>query len=508
MELVEGETLAARVRRDGPLKLELALEIAIQTTRALMAAAAQNLIHRDLKPGNIMLTAGNAATTELEVKVIDFGLAKAIADAGGEMDLTHGEFVGTPSFASPEQFGTGPVDARSDIYSLGATLWFALTGLPPHSGKTIEEIRERQTRDDLPIAQLVARKVPEPVVKLLRSTLAIDPSKRSASARELMEALESCRRKIGDRVGFFYKVAALIAVVATVATTLFMLQVNRQKITSAAPANIAPSAAALTALPEKSIAVLPLENLSPEKENEFFAAGVHDDLLSDLAKIKELKVISRTSVMQYKSSTTRNLKEIAQQLSVNNVVEGSVRRSGDRVRVSVQLIDARNDTHLWAEHYDRDVADVFTVQTEIAQQIANQLKANLSPAEKAAIAERPTSDLVAYAYYAKAREINIYGNWEGAENEKAANQKVELLEKAVQHDLNFALAYCELAKTQVDFGKAVDDTEYPKHLELAKKAAETALRVRPDSGEAHLEFARYYFYAFDYDRSRDELAIV
>src|SRR5437667_3766801 len=186
MELVEGETLAARVRRDGPLKVELTLEIAIQITRALMAAAAQNLIHRDLKPGNIMLTAGNAATTELEVKVIDFGLAKAIADAGGEMDLTHGEFVGTPSFASPEQFGTGPVDARSDIYSLGATLWFALTGLPPHSGKTIEESPQHQTRDDLPIAQLVARKVPEPVVKLLRSTLAIDPSKRSASARELM----------------------------------------------------------------------------------------------------------------------------------------------------------------------------------------------------------------------------------------------------------------------------------------------------------------------------------
>ena len=423
MELVEGETLAARVRRDGPLKVELALEIAIQTTRALMAAAAQNLIHRDLKPGNIMLTAGNAATTELEVKVIDFGLAKAIADAGGEMDLTHGEFVGTPSFASPEQFGTGPVDARSDIYSLGATLWFALTGLPPHSGKTIEEIRERQTRDDLPIAQLVARKVPEPVVKLLRSTLAIDPSKRSASARELMEALESCRRKIGDRVGFFYKVAALIAVVATVATTLFMLQVNRQKITSASTTNIAPSAAALTALPEKSIAVLPLENLSPEKENEFFAAGVHDELLSDLAKIKELKVISRTSVMQYKSGTTRNLKEIAQQLSVNNVVEGSVRRSGDRVRVSVQLIDARNDTHLWADHYYRAVADVFAVQTEIAQQIADQLKANLSPTEKAAIAERPTADLVAYAYYTKAKEIDIYTNWEGRKMKKPRTKK-------------------------------------------------------------------------------------
>src|SRR5205809_812493 len=508
MELVEGETLAARVRRDGPLKVELALEIAIQTTRALMAAAAQNLIHRDLKPGNIMLTAGNAATTELEVKVIDFGLAKAIADAGGEMDLTHGEFVGTPSFASPEQFGTGPVDARSDIYSLGATLWFALTGLPPHSGKTIEEIRERQTRDDLPIAQLVARKVPEPVVKLLRSTLAIDPSKRSASARELMEALESCRRKLANRIGVFYKLAALIAVVAIVATTFFTLRVNRQKITSASAGNIALSAAAPTALPRKSIAVLPFENLSADPENAFFAGGVQDEILTDLSKIAELKVISRTSVMQYKSGIARNLKEIAQQLGVNNVVEGSVSRASNKVRVSVQLIDARTDTHLWAEHYDRDVADVFAVQTEIAEQIANQLQAKLSTAEKAAIAERPTADPVAYAYYTKAKEIDIYSNWEGAENEKAANQKVELLEKATQRDPNFALAYCALAKAQLDL----------ENFELAKKAAETALRLRPDLAESHLALARYYWLAPDsilgvdreaaYALARDELAIV
>jgi serine/threonine protein kinase len=133
------------------------------------------------------------------VKIIDFGLAKAITDAGGEMDLTQGEFVGTPSFASPEQFGNGPVDARSDIYSLGATLWFALTGLAPHLGKTLEEIRDRKTRDDLPVAQLVARNVPEPLVKVLRSTLAIDPGERPASARELMKALESCRRQLTRR---------------------------------------------------------------------------------------------------------------------------------------------------------------------------------------------------------------------------------------------------------------------------------------------------------------------
>jgi uncharacterized membrane protein YkvA (DUF1232 family) len=203
MELVEGETLGARIRRDGPLNAKNALDIAIQITRALVAAAAHDLIHRDLKPSNIMLT------SESEVKVIDFGLAKAITDAGGDMDLTHGEFVGTPSFASPEQFGSGPVDARSDIYSLGATLWFALTGLTPHFGKTLEEIRDRKTRDELPVAQLVARKVPEPLVQLLRSTLATHPGERPASARELMEALESCRRKLTRRIGLRYRQPAL-----------------------------------------------------------------------------------------------------------------------------------------------------------------------------------------------------------------------------------------------------------------------------------------------------------
>src|ERR1700751_5422756 len=195
MELVEGETLGARVRRDGPLNAKEALKVAIQIARALMAAAAHDLIHRDLKPSNIMLTGDS------EVKIIDFGLAKAITDAGGEMDLTHGEFVGTPTFASPEQFGGGPVDARSAIYALGGTLWFAVTGLAPHPGKTLEEIRDRKTRDGLPVAQLIARKVPEPLIKLLRSTLALDPGKRPASARELMEALESCRRNLARRTG-------------------------------------------------------------------------------------------------------------------------------------------------------------------------------------------------------------------------------------------------------------------------------------------------------------------
>jgi tetratricopeptide (TPR) repeat protein len=238
---------------------------------------------------------------------------------------------------------------------------------------------------------------------------------------------------------------------------------------------------------------------------------MQDEILTNLAKVADLKVISRTSVIKHKSGPERNLREIANTLGVSHVVEGSVQRAGGRVRVNVQLIDARNDTHVWAEHYDRDVADVFAVQTEIAQQIADQLKANLSPAEKAAIAERPTTDLVAYAYYTKAKEIDVWSNWEGAE--KSMAQKVELLEKATQRDPNFALAYCVLAKTQAYLAADLE------HLDLAKKTAEAALRVRPDLGEAHLELARYYWLAPDsnligvdreayYARARDELAIV
>ena len=269
-------------------------------------------------------------------------------------------------------------------------------------------------------------------------------------------------------------------------------------------------------LPEKSIAVLPFENLSKDQENAFFAAGVQDEILTDLAKVADLKVISRTSVMKYKGDLERNLRDIARALGVSHVVEGSVQRAGGRVRVNVQLIDSRNDTHVWAEHYDRDVADIFAIQSEIAQKIAEQLRAKLSPSEKAAIAERPTADLVAYAYYTKAKEMNIYENWEGAE--KPAAQRVELLGKATQRDPDFALAYCELAKAQIELGDLGNELELGKHLDLAKKAAETALRLRADLAEPHLALARYYWFTAPfvdpaaavlyYDRARDELTVV
>jgi len=253
--------------------------------------------------------------------------------------------------------------------------------------------------------------------------------------------------------------------------------------------------------PEKSIAVLPFENLSKEEENAFFAGGVQDEILTNLAKIADLKVISRTSVMKYKSGPERNLREIAKALGVSHVVEGSVQRAGERVRVSAQLIDARSDAHLWAEHYDRDLVDVFTIQSEIAQQIADRLRSKLSPAEKAAIAERPTSDLKAYELYTQANAINVWDDWQGAE--KSMARKVELLEQAIQRDPRFALAYCALAKTQCDLAENVESA----HLESAKKAADAALRLRPDLGEGHRELARYYYTAKDFGRAYEELII-
>jgi TolB-like protein len=197
MELVDGDTLEALVRREGPLKPQLALEIARQVTRALIAAAGYGLIHRDLKPGNIMLTHSGADAEELEVKVIDFGLAKAVATNASEMDLTQGAFLGTPAFASPEQFSGAPADARSDIYSLGVTLWYALTGEVPFAGRTIEEMRRCQSELPLPVGKLVAHKIPKPVIELLRRLLAVDPAERPASAREFMQALERCRSDLG-----------------------------------------------------------------------------------------------------------------------------------------------------------------------------------------------------------------------------------------------------------------------------------------------------------------------
>src|SRR6266704_1140320 len=263
-----------------------------------------------------------------------------------------------------------------------------------------------------------------------------------------------------------------------------------------------PTTSALRVL-DKSIAVLPFENLSSDKENAYFTDGVQDEILTDLAKIADLKVISRTSVLQYKSGVARNLREIAQQLGVANVVEGSVQRLGNRVRVNAQLIDARNDAHLWAQTYDRDLADVFAIQSEIAKAIADQLQAKLSPAEKNAIEQRPTSDLIAFDQYSRAKTLILTTSLNPSD--KNLLQAIELLNGAVARDPSFHAAFCQLVFAHDQLYSFSDD-HTPARLAAAEAALQRARELRPNDAETHLARGAHLSQAFrDYKGALSEL---
>jgi TolB-like protein/class 3 adenylate cyclase len=299
------------------------------------------------------------------------------------------------------------------------------------------------------------------------------------------QALAKQRR----RVRWAATTAALLAI-AVIIAGIAMVSRNRARMT-------------LAAAPEKSIAVLPFESLSEEKQNEYFADGVQDEILTDLAKIADLKVISRTSVMHYKRGVARNLREIGEQLGVANVVEGSVQRAGNRVRVNAQLVDTRNDQHLWAQTYDRELADVFAIQSEIAKTIADQLQAKLSPAEKSAIESKPTANLTAFDLYARAK--NILEDPEATEKELL--QVVDLLNQAVASDPSFFDAYCQLAYAHDYFYHDYTD-HTPARLALADATIQAAARLRPDAGETHLARAQHLYWGYwDYDGALAELKI-
>jgi TolB-like protein/predicted Zn-dependent protease len=257
---------------------------------------------------------------------------------------------------------------------------------------------------------------------------------------------------------------------------------------------------------EKSIAVLPFENLSDEKQNAYFTDGMQDEILTDLAKIADLKVISRTSVMQYKSDAKRNLREIARQLGVANIVEGTVQRAGNKVRVSAQLIDAHTDMHIWADGYERELADVFAIQSEIAKKIADQLQAKISATEKEAIEKPPTADITAFELYERAKVL-----WSDITNPLHAREKLpeaaSLLNSAVARDPKFVAGWCLLSRVHgALYWNGFEHTS--DRLNLARNAVETALRLQPDAGEAHLALANYYYFGFrDYTRARTELGI-
>jgi serine/threonine protein kinase/Tfp pilus assembly protein PilF len=511
MELVEGETLEMRVRRTGPLDALTTIDIALQVSSALAAAEKQGLVHRDLKPANLMFVVaapdandsspGKAEKANTVVKVIDFGVAKALVEKPDAMGLTHGGFVGTPAFASPEQFTDAPVGVRSDTYSLGATLWYLLTGHRPFQGATIEQIRASQHSQALPIEQLKAARVPSRLVSLLVSMLAHEPAARP-DVRALTSLLQDCRAQILDPWKAARRLALTAGLIGMAAAAFVLLSRWHSRATSqnAAPANIS----------EKSIAVLPFENLGDEQANADFAIGVQDEILTDLAKIADLKVISRTSIMQYKAGGERNLREIGQQLGVAHVLEGSVQRAGNRVRVRAQLIDTRTDAHLWAQTYDRELADVFAIQSEIAKTIAKQLQAELSLQEKGAMEKPPTTDFVAYELYLRAHALVGVDTGSGMAilpNSARIPQAVRLLDEAVTRDPHFVRAWCLLSKAHGWFYVQGDD-HTPTRRDLAKRAVQAALRLQPDAAEPNLALAAYYYNCFrDYGRARSELAI-
>jgi serine/threonine protein kinase len=477
MELIEGETLDERVRRTGPLDVRTVTDIAQQATAALAAAEKRGLIHRDLKPANLMLMDRDETKFPL-VKIIDFGLAKVLNAPLDPMRLTHDGFVGTPAFASPEQFQNESLDVRSDIYSLGVTLWFALTGKTPFGGHNVEEIHRAQQVNALPIEQLKAARVLSQLRLLIKSMLALEPAARP-STHDLAARLRRCSAQVaGVRRTCIVLAAAAILVLGT---STFFISYSLQTHPAAN--------GSVSSLPvqEKSIAVLPFENLSRDPDNAFFADGVQGEILGDLSRIADLKVIGRTSVRQYKSGVARDLHKISQQLGVAHVVEGNVQRSDNRVRVNAQLVDARTNRHLWAQTYDRDLADVFAIQSEIARAIANELRAKLSPTEKSEIEHRPTSDMTAYELYLKGR--SLWGK-RGGDN---IRQAIALYEQAIARDSNYAAAYAGLADAYIllpGYTATAPREANPK----AKTAALKALQLDETLAEAHTALAEVLLY--------------
>src|SRR6266446_1317700 len=267
------------------------------------------------------------------------------------------------------------------------------------------------------------------------------------------------------------------------------------------------TSATTSAIPNKSIAVLPFENLSSDKENAYFTDGVQDEILTDLSKIADLKVISRTSVMQYKSGLARNLRKIGEELGVAHVVEGSVQRAANKIRVNAQLIDARNDAHLWAQTYDRDLADVFAIQSEIAKAIADQLQAKLSPNEKKAIEQPPTTDLAAFDLYSRAKTLVLTAGL-SATGEPDERKAIELLDEAVKRDPSFFDAYCQLAYAHEQLYAISGFDHTPARLAQAEAAVQAATRLRPDAAETHLARAPYLYCGLrDYAGALAELEI-
>jgi eukaryotic-like serine/threonine-protein kinase len=423
MPYIKGESLRHRLQRERQLAIDEAIGITRQVAAALDHAHAQGLIHRDIKPENILLHEG-------EAMVADFGIALAINAAAGERLTETGVFVGTTEYMSPEQAtGDLTLDARSDVYSLGCVLYEMLAGEPPYTGPTAQAQIAKRLVDPVPAVRRLRAAVPAGVERALGKALARVPADRFTSAGAFAEALV------------------------------------RPDVVQPEP---------------RSVAVLPFLNLSADPENEYFVDGVTEDVIAHLSKIRALKVISRTSVMPFRKRD-QGLREIATRLGVETLLEGSVRRVGQRVRIVAQLIDAESDRHLWAETYDRELTDIFAIQSDVALHIAAALETGLSPDERTRIGKAPTNDLEAYHLYLKGRHCALRYTEEGI---RQAHEHYEL---AVAKDATYALAYVGTAfgYVQIGLGHGAGLLSSDDAYRLAGEAVAKALRLDGSLADAH-----------------------
>jgi len=493
MRFVEGDCLDEAISR-GSISVREAAELIVKVARTVHYAHEHGILHRDIKPGNILLDANG------EPHLTDFGLARLVEH--GSTVTGSLEVMGTPSYMAPEQAvgNNAGVNRATDVYGLGAVLYELLTGHPPFAGGTTYETIHLLLDSEPRQPRLWNRKIDRDLSAVCLKCLEKNPRYRYSSALELAEDLERwlwhepIRAK---RSGFFTHarkwvqrnptIASLITLSIVLAAGLGVMTWDRESVRRI-PAGIA---------------VLPFENLSDNKEDAFFADGVQDDILTKLAKIADLKVISRTSVMGYRGK--RDLRQIGRALGVSHVVEGTARRFSGRVRVNAQLVDTRTDVGVWADEYERDLNEAFAIPSEIAQKVAEELHAKISTAEKAAIQQPPTNDLAAYDLYVRAHNL-LLTSFSSAARPKLL-QAADLLNQAVARDPLFFQAYCQLAHTHgLLYLLGVDHT--PGRLASMEAAVQAAFRIRPDAGEADLARAEnLYFGYLDYDGALAELEL-
>src|SRR5438046_1036825 len=486
MNLIEGGQLDEVVRREA-ISIRRAAELIAILVRTVHYANEHGILHRDIKPGNILLD------TDGEPHLTDFGLARLVET---ESTVTRTlEVLGTPSYMAPEQASGNNVALTSatDIYGLGAVLHHLLTGRPPFAGPTTYETIRLVLQTDPQEPRLLNPKIDRDLSTICLKCLEKDPQRRYASALALAGDLERWLRRepIGARrTGF---------------VTRGKKWLQRNPATAVSVVSLAGLVAAVGVIiwksdfirppPTTGVAVLPFENLSEDKANAYLADGIQDEILTRLSKIADLKVISHTSTQHYKSAP-ENLPEIARQLGVAHIVEGSVQKSGDAVRVNVHLIKAANDSHLWGDTYDRKLTDIFSVESEVAKAIADQLRAKLTGQEEQVIAVKPTENPEAYDAYLRGlaytlKTGNTPANAFGAQ---------KYLKEAVRLDPKFALSWALLSWIDAAGYRSTVLQPTVALREEARQAAETALTLQPNLGEAVLAKGYYHYSCLrDYD---------